>query len=48
MNVVKMEHDSDSESYSTSSRNEENGSGTQSDEVPVLLVAEVRQCFMFF
>jgi hypothetical protein len=48
MNIVKMEHDSDSESYSTSSQNEGNISGMQSDEVPVLLVAEVRQGFVFF
>jgi hypothetical protein len=48
MNIMKMEHDSDSESSSTSSQNEENISGTQSDEVPVLLVAEVRQGFVFF
>jgi hypothetical protein len=38
-----MERDSDSESCSTSSQNEEIISGTQSDDVPVLLVAEVRQ-----
>jgi hypothetical protein len=48
MNIMKMEHDSDSESYSTSSQNEENISGTQSDEAPVMLVAEVRKDFVFF
>jgi hypothetical protein len=38
-----MEHDSDSESYATSSENEENISGAQSNDIPILLIAEVRQ-----
>jgi hypothetical protein len=47
MDSAKAEHDSDSESYSTSSQNEENTSSRQSDDVPMLLVADVRHAFMF-
>jgi hypothetical protein len=46
METVKIEHDSDSESCSLSSQKEKNISDTQNDEVPVLLVAEVRQSFI--
>jgi hypothetical protein len=47
MDSPKAEHESDSESYSTSSQNEENVHGRQSDDVSVLLVADVRYVFMF-
>jgi len=48
MDSAKVEHDSDSESYSSSSQNEENISSRQSDDdVPVMLVADVRYAFIF-
>ena len=47
MDYAKVEHDSDSESYSASSQNEENMSSRQSDDVPVMLVADVRYAFIF-
>ena len=47
MESAKVEHDSDSESYSSSSQNEENISSRQSDDVPVMLVADVRYAFIF-
>jgi hypothetical protein len=47
MDSAKVEHDSDSESYSTSSQNEENISSRQRDDVPVMLVADVRYAFIF-
>jgi hypothetical protein len=46
MNTVKLEHDSHSESYSTSSQNEEHITCTQNDEVSALFVEEVRHDFI--
>jgi hypothetical protein len=46
MDSAKVEHDSDSDSYSSSSQSEENISSRQSDDVPVMLVADVRYAFI--
>lgn len=48
MNTVKLEHDSHSESYSTSSQNEEHITCTQNDEVSALFVEEVRHDFILW
>jgi hypothetical protein len=47
MDSAKVEHDSDSESYSSSSQSEENISNRQSDDIPMLLVADVSYDFIF-
>jgi hypothetical protein len=47
MDSAKAEHDTDSESYSASSQNEENIGSRRSNDVPVLLVADVRHAFIF-